>query len=168
MGERVEEVERAALYLDAGLKQITNVTYDEQGRPVFAIAESALYATILDENTGGVKTAKIAASVVWDEKGNLRSMAQIVADAIYLEGKVNVLDNMSVYGQVGIQIPNGNLMLPKGGVNAVNGFFTDVYIRNAEIRFGNDTSYSAYVGEDITSYNPTDKSYTVRKALGHK
>ena len=171
MGGRVGGVEQKTLYLDAGLDQITDVQYDEQGNPKFTVAEAALYATILDSVSGGFKEARMSVSVVQTgsgEKAQQRSLAQILADAIYLEGKVEVLDNMSVYGQVGIQIPNGNLLLPKGGVNAVNGFFNDVYISNAEIRFGNDTSYSAYVGEDITSYNQTTKIYETRKALGHK
>lgn len=97
-GRAIDKVQKVSLKAKAGLDQITDVEYDEDGNPTYAIAESALYAQLLDEDTGAVKTARISATVMWNKDGKMKTMADIVADVITLNGSVDVLGKLSVKG----------------------------------------------------------------------
>lgn len=87
-GAAIREVEEMAVQTEAGLQQITQ--YDPETG--YAIAEEALYATILDNTVDppAIKTSRISSSVVRDADGNLKSLASILADVIQLNGRVDL------------------------------------------------------------------------------
>lgn len=94
LAAKVEEVEKTAVQVKSGLDQIA--TYDPESG--YAVAEAALFATILDESQSPpqIKTSRISAAVVRDVNGNLKSLAYILADVIELTGRVNLTGSLYI------------------------------------------------------------------------
>lgn len=148
LARSVGKVEKRSIQTKAGLDQITDVQYDEEGNPKYAIAEAALYATIIDESTGAVKTARISASVVRDADGNTKSLAGIVADVIKLNGRLDITGQVTIEDG-GLRVIGSTLWCST--INAKYPDFSDA----SEIRINNQS----FKPKSITSSGGT--VYTV-------
>lgn len=149
--KEIEKVNKLSIQTKAGLDQITDVQYDAEGNPKYAIAEAALYATILDERTGTVKTSRISTSVVEDDKGNMKSLANIVADVIRLDGRIDLTGVVIIRedGAISVNAPisANNYGISCKSIRAANADFNDA----STINFNG----SRYTPQKITSTSGT-------------
>lgn len=146
------------------------VRYDLENNEGYAASQ--LFAQI-----GDTAVARVQTSSFVDVDGNARSMVDIVADSVLIAAKAVLLGLLSVEGNNGIHadgpITSSTRVLAPA-ITVTNGVITmgaSEYGAPPTLGVsggGIVISGISYAPEGITSYNPTDKSYAVRKALGHK
>lgn len=135
IGRRQDKTEKA-IELLTGIKEIKN--WDPETG--VAVAETAIKSAIIDNKTGKMKEAWVSAIVARDSKGNMKSLAQVVADVIDLQGNAEVLGNLSIKEgrlQVAKSIVtdgdiycrgSGNIYLGEGAVVGNHGSFAYINI----------------------------------------
>lgn len=160
--------------------------------------ESAIEDTVIDPTTGQERTVLadsiLELLAVKDEKGNYTSLASIKATADGASAGLNAKAYTNpVTGKAGSMLElfgdiiktSGRLVLsdiffvnpPSGQQVATAGVKGSMSVggnlnvgENLTLPAGSQINIGAeaFTPEDITSYNPTNKTYETRKALGHK
>ena len=142
----------APVDLAAGFKSY--VRYDLENDDGYANSE--LFSQIGSKAIASVKTE------AWlDAAGNARSLAQIVADAVILEGKTKVLGSLEVDGNY-LKVTSGSLWIPSGIISVGGGSVqspsainylssTDVYATTLRAGSGG----IVFPGESSQTFKPT-------------
>ena len=122
-------------------------------------AKTTVFAQIDDSLSKTVKKAELSLFAISDGKGNIKTLAQLVADAVYLDGKIYLLNSM--------RVENGSIYVDDGAVTGksiyANGTGTQGIISGRRVA----CSEFAINGKDYAEETITSTSGYTYNVLGH-